>query len=281
MASPKPTCLAELVEMHDIFFVDQFGVLHDGQKPYDGAVKALSRLKKAGKTIVLLSNSGRRAKPNEERVLRLGFEPGSWDHFISSGEVAWRLIDGGKLPVPKAGGRCLLIAREGDRSAIDGLPWQTVDDSAGADLVLIAASEGDRLTLDDYRVLLAPAAAKRTPALCTNPDRIMLTAVGPRFGAGRIAELYEELGGSVMRIGKPFPEIYRAALVATGSPPPARVVCIGDSVEHDIAGAAAVGLRSALVRSGILADVPDAELPDIYAEEGAAPDYVIPTFAWR
>ncbi|WP_245521488.1 Gfo/Idh/MocA family oxidoreductase, partial [Mesorhizobium sp. M2D.F.Ca.ET.178.01.1.1] len=37
-----------------------------------------------------ISNSGKRAAPNERRLLKLGFEAGSWDHFVSSGEVAWR-----------------------------------------------------------------------------------------------------------------------------------------------------------------------------------------------
>ncbi|TGQ96366.1 TIGR01459 family HAD-type hydrolase, partial [Mesorhizobium sp. M1C.F.Ca.ET.204.01.1.1] len=82
--------IAALAERYGVFLLDQFGVLHDGQAPYPGAVEALSTLKRAGKTVVLISNSGKRARPNEDRLLKLGFEVGSWDHFVSSGEVAWR-----------------------------------------------------------------------------------------------------------------------------------------------------------------------------------------------
>ncbi|RUX99891.1 TIGR01459 family HAD-type hydrolase, partial [Mesorhizobium sp. M7A.F.Ca.US.005.03.2.1] len=196
--------LGPLAERYNVFLLDQFGVLHDGTRPYPGAVAALSALKRAGKTVVLVSNSGRRAQPNESRLIKLGFEAGSWDHFVSSGEVAWRsfgeMAASGKL---RPGTKCLLISRDNDRSAIEGLPFALTGSGDEAELVLIAASEGDRFDFDHYRRLFAPAAERRVPCFCTNPDIIMLTAVGPRFGAGRLADLYESLGGSVTRIGKP------------------------------------------------------------------------------
>ncbi len=46
----------------------------------------------------------------------------------------------------------------------------------------------------------------------------MLTAEGTAFGAGRIAELYQELGGTVRWIGKPFADIYAAAIDFLGHP---------------------------------------------------------------
>jgi len=269
-----------LAERYDVFLLDQFGVLHDGQQPYPGAVEALSALKRAGKTVALISNSGKRAAPNEQRLLKLGFVTGSWDHFVSSGEVAWRafhaMATSGEL---RAGTKCLLISRDGDRSAIEGLPLTLTDRGDDAELVLIAASEGDRYDLDHYRALLGPAAARRVPCFCTNPDRIMLTAVGPRFGAGELADLYESLGGSVIRIGKPYPAIYEAALALTGNPDQSSVVCVGDSVEHDIAGGAGAGVATALVVSGILAGVTD--LPALFEKEGAYPDYTLDAFRWR
>ncbi|MBZ9731834.1 TIGR01459 family HAD-type hydrolase [Mesorhizobium sp. CA18] len=269
-----------LAERYNVFLLDQFGVLHGGQQPYPGAVEALSALKRAGKTVVLISNSGKRAEPNEKRLLKLGFEAGSWDHFVSSGEVAWRIFrnmaDSGAL---RAGTRCLLISRDEDRSAIEGLPLVLTERGDDADLVLIAASEGDRYDLDHYRRLLGPAAARKVPCFCTNPDRTMLTAVGPRFGAGEIADLYEQLGGSVTRIGKPYPAIYEAALALAGHPALSDVICVGDSVEHDIAGGNAAGVSTALVMTGILADRSD--LTGLFADLGAWPDYTLGAFRWR
>ncbi|RWC96818.1 MAG: TIGR01459 family HAD-type hydrolase [Mesorhizobium sp.] len=272
--------VAALAERYGLFLLDQFGVLHDGQQPYPGAVETLSALKRAGKTVILISNSGKRAAPNERRLLKLGFEAGSWDHFVSSGEVAWRAFhDMAATGALKPGTKCLLISRDDDRSAIDGLPLALTDNGNDAELVLISASEGDRYDLEHYRTLLAPAAARRVPCFCTNPDRIMLTAVGSRFGAGELADLYESLGGNVTRIGKPYPTIYEAALALAGNPDRGSVVCVGDSVEHDIAGGAGAGVATALVRSGILADVDD--LSALFDREGAYPDYTLDAFRWR
>lgn len=265
-----------LADRFDVFFIDQFGVLHDGTAPYPGAVETLARLTASGKTTVLLSNSGKRSAPNEARLVKLGFKPGSWSHFLSSGEVAWRrLADSGE-----PGRRCLLIARDGDRSAVDGLALELVDDGAQADVVLLSAAESDRHDLAHYEALLGPAAHRGVPCLCTNPDKIMLTPAGPRFGAGRIADLYAELGGPVTWIGKPFSDIYTAALALAASPDPARVVCIGDSVEHDIVGGTRAGLATALVKTGILQGSRDSERRLLYQQYGAVPDFILPAFHW-
>jgi HAD superfamily hydrolase (TIGR01459 family) len=267
-----------LAERFDILVLDQFGVLHDGSTPYPGAVEALTRLKAAGKRILLLSNSGKRSAPNEARLVTLGFQPGSWDHFLSSGETAWLSLQ--RSLRDRAGLRCLLISRDGDRSAIEGLPVTLTQSSTDADIVLLSASEGDRYDLDHYRRLLAPAAARGIECLCTNPDKVMLTAAGHRFGAGRIADLYAEMGGPVTWIGKPFAEIYAAALAMLGNPDPADVVCVGDSIEHDIAGGQGAGLATALVTTGILEQASDAERAKLFAGHGATPDFLLRTFAW-
>lgn len=275
---PTLAGVRDLAERFDIFVLDQFGVLHDGTAPYPGAVAALLRLKAAGKRVLLLSNSGKRSASNEVRLVKLGFQPGSWDHFLSSGEVAWQSLR--QSLHNRAALRCLLISRDGDRSAVEGLPLTVVDNGAEADIVLLAASEGDRYDLDHYRRLLAPAAARGIECLCSNPDKIMLTESGPRFGAGRIADLYAEMGGPVTWIGKPFPGIYAAALEILGDPDPDRVVCVGDSIEHDIAGGQGAGLATALVATGILESASAAEKTKLFAEYGVSPDFLVPAFAW-
>jgi HAD superfamily hydrolase (TIGR01459 family) len=272
--------LAELAELHDVFLVDQFGVLHDGRKPYPGAVEALSRLKKAGKTVVILSNSGKRARPNETRLAGLGFDPSSWDLFLSSGEAAWRRFAGlAGQPALKPGTRCLLIARDNDKSAVEGLGFELVD--RDPDLVLISASEGNRVALEAYAELLASPARAGVPCFCTNPDKVMLVGAQTFFGAGQIAELYESLGGKVTWIGKPFPEIYKVALSGLRGADPSRIVAIGDSVEHDIAGAKGIGLAAALVRTGILAEMDEQALDEVFHKNGARPDYLLSGFQWQ
>lgn len=177
--------ISPLAERYEVFLLDQFGVLHDGRRPYPGAVHALSALTRAGKTIILVSNSGKRAAPNEARLLKLGFEAGSWDSFLSSDETAWRsfadMVAAGTLqPATK----CLLISRDADRSAVESLPFVVTGSGEDAELVLISASEGDRYSLDHYRALLAPAAV----------DRIMLTALsGILSNTADVTALFKQL----------------------------------------------------------------------------------------
>jgi ribonucleotide monophosphatase NagD (HAD superfamily) len=136
------------------------------------------------------------------------------------------------------------------------------------------------VSLERYTELLAPAARRGVPCLCLNPDRIMLTTLGQRFGAGRIAELYGTLGGPVEWIGKPHPAIYEAALDAIGPFDRARVIGIGDSIEHDVAGAAGIGAASALVLEGIAAGMDRGGIEILAARHGARPDFVLEAFAW-
>lgn len=272
--------LEDLARRFDCFLVDQFGVLLDGTGAYPGAAAALSRLAAMGKRIVLLSNSGKRSGPNEARLDRLGFERNSYLGVMSSGEVAWQMLNNGRFADIPADARTLLISRDGDRSPVEGLALRLVDDASSADLILLSGSEGDVVTLDQYQALLAPAAARGVPCLCTNPDMTMLTAVGQRFGAGRIAELYAELGGPVHYVGKPHPPIYDAALRRLGDPAPTDVVAIGDSPDHDIVGGKTAGIRTGLVRTGLHLSRDEDAIMAHCRDIGAMPDFILPSFAF-
>ena len=86
-----------------------------------------------------------------------------------------------------------------------------------------------KTSLEEYRRLLT---GLTLPALCCNPDRLMLTPQGLMPAPGAIAALYEEMGGKVSWIGKPYPGIYAQAARLIGNP--RRILCIGDSAEHEI-----------------------------------------------
>lgn len=270
------TDLASLAHQYDAFLIDQFGVLLDGTGAYDGAPAALSALAQLGKKIVLLSNSGKRAAPNVARLTRLGFDPDSYLTVMSSGEAAFAELKGRIGKEIPLGASVWVHARDHDMSPVDGLELTPVEDAAAADLLIIAGSRADEFELAQYRSWLAPAAQRGVPAFCTNPDMKMLTPLGTRFGAGAIATLYEELGGKVEWVGKPFPLIYRLAHDALGQAE--RVLCIGDSPEHDIAGGQAAGFATALVRTGLHADLSDIALLE-HCRSTAVPDFIIPRFS--
>jgi HAD superfamily hydrolase (TIGR01459 family) len=267
--------IASLLPGAEGFLVDQFGTLHDGACAYPGALAALRLLRQGGARVVLLSNSGKRNAANQARLHRLGFPPDSYDAFLSSGEAAWHMLHARH----EAGLRtCLLLSRDGDEAAIDGTGIRRVMRAEDADLVLIAGSEAERIGLPAYERLLAPAAERGIPAICSNPDRLMLVNGGIAPGAGQIAALYERLGGTVTWVGKPHPPIYRRALALLGDPAPARVWGIGDSVEHDIAGARAAGCRAALVATGVAAGLDDTALAAELAQHDAGLDALLPAF---
>ena len=116
--------------------------------------------------------------------------------------------------------------------------------------------------------------------MCINPDMEMLTAVGKCPGAGRIAQLYESLGGKVEWVGKPHPAIYAAAAALVSGIPADRIVCVGDSPAHDIVGGRAAGHATALVRTGIHSDEDDTAVLALCREVGALPDHLLPRFDW-
>ena len=262
-------------------FFDQYGVLHDGRSQYPGARDALAALKSRGVRIVVLSNSGLTGEANAQRMERLGFDRELYDFLVTSGDVARTLLKSGRLPVrltPET--RCFMISSSGGDEFVRTLGVASTAEGGAADLVVIAGSRADRFSLDEYRKLLAPAARRGAPCVCVNPDRLMLTAAGVAPGAGRIAEIYQELGGDVTWIGKPFADVYQAAARLSDIEDPGDVLCVGDSVEHDVVGAHAFGALAALVRTGILTDLSDKELAAEIGRRGTVPDFVVENLAW-
>ena len=270
----RPCALDEVLPRYDVFLLDQFGTLHDGTAPYPGVLRALRKLRTAGKRVVLLSNSGKRAGDNLQRLSRMGLPATLFDDAVTSGEAALALLAAGRIEAARGARRCLLLERDGDGRLLESVGLAAVP-AAEAELVVIAGSEGERRPLASYEEELAPLARAGVPALCLNPDKTMLTPRGPAFGAGRIAELYQRLGGSVSWIGKPYPAIYAATLESLGNPPRARVAGIGDSIEHDIAGANAAGCAAWLVRTGIASGLDDAAILSECRRHGATIDGIL------
>lgn len=281
MKMPPTVTLNELSALYDVFFIDQFGVLRGGEAAYAGASLALARLKAQGKTIVILSNSGRSGPYNISRLAQLGFDSSSFDRFVTSGDVALDLLGSGLIPIERSiSTRCLTIATGEDRALADKLGYSSVDSAEEADLVIISGSETERIPLAAYRAILESAAKRGVPCICTNPDVHKLVGGTLLPAAGAIAALYEEMGGQVTRIGKPYMDIYRHAHELCGLPDKARIVAIGDSLEHDVIGAATFGIDSALALTGLQAHVSEAALLAQMQEGQIAPRYLLRSFVW-
>ena len=244
--------LATLAEHYDGFVLDQFGVLHDGQRPYPGVAEALRQLRARGKQVTVLSNSGKRAAHNAERLSRFGVTPDLYDSVLSSGEVTWQMLQArDRAPWSEFGNRVLLLNPADDAAMIDGLALQRVTDVAQADFMLLA-SLPDAMQPRDLAPLLEQALARRLTLVCANPDRQRLTPRGIEPSSGALAALYEDMGGAaVVWVGKPYPLIYQACqerLQALGAQ---RICAVGDSLEHDIKGGAGAGFDTCFIAGGL------------------------------
>jgi HAD superfamily hydrolase (TIGR01459 family) len=283
--------LAELASRYRSFIVDQWGVLHDGARPYADALDCLVRLRDAGKRIVLLSNSGKRTAINRARLAEIGIDEALYDALVTSGEATWRALAERTEPFfATLGRRCILWSRYGDRSAVEGLPLEVVERVEDAEFLLLAGAE-DEARLEDFSAQLEAAAGRGLPMVCANPDILAVLPDGS-FGMapGAVAHHYEQLGGQVGYVGKPHHPIYQACLEALGSPRHEEVLTVGDSIAHDIAGGAAMEVDTALIMSGIHSRIFNLEqgasanraaLEQLAREYGVLPRWVLPRFRWR
>ena len=249
--------LSDIADRFDGMLIDQFGVIHDGERLYPGTLRVLTELKARGIPVAVMTNSGKRAAANVARLCRMGVPRDCFVDAVSSGEVAFSGL---------SAKRAFLIGKAGEDYGFDGI--EMVSDPRDAEILLILGSDAPRTSLEDYRSMLF---ALSLPAVCCNPDKLMLTPQGLQPAPGAIASLYAEMGGRVTWIGKPYTEIYRHAARLIGNP--RRILCIGDSAEHDVAGGRAAGLATLLVMTGVSAGLDAATLEP-------KPDYLMDDFRW-
>ena len=276
--------LAALDGRHDALLLDQWGVLHDGHQPYPGVHETLARLAAAGTRLLLLSNTARREADNLRMLAGMGFDTACFEGVMTAGDDArdaLRSDAAGRA----LGRRCLPLSRPNERFLAEGVGFELVDTVAEADWLFLLSMEPPQQSLAAWRALLDDAAARRLPMVCANPDFERVTLDGTRFEApGRVAQHYASLGGPVHWHGKPHGRIYRRSLARLGLPA-ARVLAVGDSLAHDVAGAATAGVACAWVSSGVHAaeagqPLEQAACERLFEETGVTPAWVLPRFAW-
>lgn len=281
--------LSAFADRYEGFVFDQWGVLHDGFTPYPDVLDVVAELKRRNKRLVMLSNSGRRSELSARRLKGMGFNLADFDGVVTSGEATWRLMaDRVQPPFDRLGRRCFFLTHMGDREVLEGLDVETVDRVEDAEFVFASGLEPD-VTIEGLRELARAAAARALPLICSNPD---IHGVGPHgltLAPGTFATMYEDQGGSVTYVGKPYAPIYQACLQALAGLELAEIVAIGDSLDHDIKGANGAGIASAFVTGGIhRADFPPgadreasaAGLARLMDAHDARPAWVIPRVVW-
>lgn len=259
--------------------------------------------------LLIISNSSRRAAGALGNLAKMGFPTAAFAGVVTSGECTHAYLSSRPDAWWQGLGSACLHFTWAARGAIsvEGLGVAPTLDPEEASFILAHGTEalglGDGAhatpaSLDEMLALLAQCAARcaaqegSIPMIVANPDIVTVSGSELRTMPGTLARHYAGLGGEVRLMGKPAPVIYEAALRMLGLPPGA-VIAVGDSMEHDIGGAAAAGVDSLLIGGGIHAAelaVPgpaeaagaavEAEaLAQLCQRHGATPTYSLPYFS--
>lgn len=271
--------LHQIIDQFDILVTDQYGVLHDGRQIYEGVIDCLHKVKQKGKKIAALSNSGGRAAYNRRRLESFGYSSELFDTVLTSGETTYFVLSQRELPFLEKAKSVYVISSNGSADYIDKLGYNTTSNPEEADFVIVAGANQSRYTLEQYCELLKPAMKKRLPCICANPDTHSLLNGTVTFGPAAIAQCYAQSGAQVIYYGKPHLPIYDTLIARLAQHDEmldrARILCIGDSLAHDIKGANTAGMMSALVNTGLQSmDLHDND------ENPATPDFVLPALIW-
>ena len=240
--------ISQVASNYDAIVLDQYGVLHDGTSPYNGAIECLTKLANSGSRLAVLSNSGKRSASNAVRILSMGFADSLFDVIMTSGEALWNdiltgtIIERSFFPVESCPDDAIKWA--------NGLDIQFEDSVKTSEaLLLMGLPDGDSTC--QWQDMLDQALPAKLPIYCSNPDLL-----SPRAGAqlvtspGALACAYAKLGGQVVYYGKPHQVIFKGLKQILGAK---RLLMVGDSLKHDIAGGQTAGWDTLFIQGGLYA----------------------------
>ena len=260
--------LAEIADDYDALFCDLWGCIHDGVHAHAEAVVALRAFRAEGGVVIVVTNSPRpHAEAAEIQLRGFGVPDDAWDAVATSGDSARAAMFRGAV-----GQRVHHIGPS--RNDVFFKPMEVVED-VGIERVPLEDAEGlvvtgpldeDRDTPADYRPTFLYAKQKRLPLLCANPDIWVDRGDKRILCAGALAMEYAGMGGESLYFGKPHPPIYdlaRRRLSRIRDVPDDRILCIGDGIATDVAGAMGEGLDVVFVTGGLAAaETGTVEQPD-------------------
>ena len=274
--------LLDLKENFDVFVFDIYGVIWDGKKVIPGYDDVMKQLVKAGKKVVIMSNSTALSQGQEKVYAGRGFLKGEHYHkLITSGDVAEEAFaqDERKLKFYQFGRPSkVLFARSG---------YEELASPEEADFVYAGVPqtwEGDYwkdyLTMDPFVEELEYLVKLGKPLVCANPDcrAFENQYEEPVVRQGSVAEVYEKLGGKVTYFGKPYQNIYDFAFI-NEPVERSRMLMVGDTLETDIKGGRDYGMKTALTQTGIavfkMQEAGEADLGAYAQKIGIVPDFII------
>ena len=84
--------ISEISDKFDVYFIDLWGVIHNGVQCYPEALKVLEKLKEQNKKIVLISNAPRPAAVVKVFLETIGLKSSGYDFLVTSGDITREYI---------------------------------------------------------------------------------------------------------------------------------------------------------------------------------------------
>lgn len=249
-AIPLIADIADVSGAFDVWFLDIWGVLHNGVRPYPGAVAAAQKYRSAGGSVVLVSNSPRPRAGVARQLDLIGVPPDAYDAILTSGDVSRTLI------ASYAGQSVFHLGPQRDLPVYDGLGVTLGQLSEARAVICTGLFDDETETPGNYRDVLGEAHAKGLDMVCVNPDVKVERGSRIIYCAGALAQAYEARGGRVSYAGKPHKPIYTEALrlareLRGGILDDRRVLAIGDGAKTDVGGARNAGLAAVYIASAV------------------------------
>lgn len=225
-----------------VFLLDMDGVLHHGDRVLPGALDFVSRVS-GSKHLFITNNPVLSPTQVARRLSSMGFRSITAGQILTSAQAtaAW-------LARQKPGFHYFAVGAGGLHDALSEVG---TEDRRNADYVVIGEGAGldyESLTLGLNLVLGGATLVATNPDANVDAWRDGRQLVLPGGGA-LVAPFEVAAGQKAIVIGKPHPLLYRMAMERLGVGVD-DCVMIGDRPDTDIAGAAALGMRTALVRTG-------------------------------
>ena len=233
--------LSSIVDHYDLFYIDLWGVIHNGIKLHENAIHVLKELLIMNKDFVLLTNAPRPNLTVNKFLEKMGMDEKIRKHIFTSGEAALKYLKKFNLS-----DKFFHIGPQRDFDLFDDFKnnrSKTLDKSKYL-LCTGLFDEYDK-DLNYYRDLLEKHINKKM--ICTNPDLIVDRGNQRELCAGSVAMIFEKMGGEVVYFGKPYPEVYNQSINNINK----RTLSIGDNLNTDIKGANLLNYDSLLISNGI------------------------------
>ena len=231
--------LSQIQSKYDAFFIDLWGVVHNGIELYQKAIEVLENLNKLNKRFVLISNAPRPSKNVRNFLLKLKMKETLTENIFTSGEAALK-----SLKEHTYGKNFFHLGPQKDNSLFAGFE-KNKRDLDFADFILCTGFlDANENSLSYYNHLLKNYTHLKM--VCTNPDLIVHRGNKKEYCAGTLAHIFKKLGGRVIYFGKPYPDIYNFCIQNNET-----VLAVGDNIRTDIKGANNMKFDSLFIVNGV------------------------------